>query len=129
MTEVHVLWESHYVGFLFLTVFCLFTEFASLPFLGSQYNCMWLVLLYSYNRAPFSIVGRPTYSHQICFVTQSRPTLCDPMDWGSPGSSVHGIFQARILEWVAISFSSSHHSSHHFFSTSSKLRGCGSSLE
>ena len=31
--------------------------------------------------------------------------LCDPMDYSLPGSSVHGIFQARILEWVAISFS------------------------
>ena len=30
---------------------------------------------------------------------------CDPMDWSPPGSSVPGIFQARILEWVAISFS------------------------
>ena len=38
-------------------------------------------------------------------VTQSCPTLCDPMDCSPPGSSVHGIFQARILEWVAISFS------------------------
>ena len=36
---------------------------------------------------------------------QSCPTLCDPMDGSLPGSSVHGIFQARILEWVAISFS------------------------
>ena len=33
---------------------------------------------------------------------QSCPTLCDPMDCSPPGSSVHGIFQARILEWVAI---------------------------
>ena len=31
--------------------------------------------------------------------------LCDPMDYSLPGSSVHGIFQARILEWVAISYS------------------------
>ena len=38
-------------------------------------------------------------------VTQSCLTLCDPMDCSLPGSSVHGIFQARILEWVAISFS------------------------
>ena len=38
-------------------------------------------------------------------VTQSCPTLCDPMDCSPPGSSVHGIFQARVLEWVAISFS------------------------
>ena len=36
---------------------------------------------------------------------QSCPTLCDPMDSSSPGSSAHGILQARILEWVTISFS------------------------
>ena len=40
-----------------------------------------------------------------CEVAQSCPTLCDPMDCSLPGSSVHGIFQARVLEWVAISFS------------------------
>ena len=38
-------------------------------------------------------------------VAQSCLTLCDPMDCSPPGSSVHGILQARILEWVAISFS------------------------
>ena len=38
-------------------------------------------------------------------VTQSCPTLFDPMDCSLQGSSVHGIFQARVLEWVAISFS------------------------
>ena len=37
---------------------------------------------------------------------QSCPTLCDPIDSSSPGSSVPGILQARTLEWVAISFSS-----------------------
>ena len=36
---------------------------------------------------------------------QSCPTLCDPMDYSPPGSSLHGVFQARILEWVALSFS------------------------
>ena len=35
---------------------------------------------------------------------QSCPTLLDPMDCSPPGSSVHGIFKARILEWVAIAF-------------------------
>ena len=35
-------------------------------------------------------------------VIQSRPTLSDPMDCSLSGSSVHGIFQARVLEWVAI---------------------------
>ena len=39
-------------------------------------------------------------------VAQSCPTLCDPMDCSLPGSSVHGIFQARVLEWIAFSFSS-----------------------
>ena len=38
-------------------------------------------------------------------VTQSCPTLRDPMDCNLPGSSVHGIFQARVLEWDAIAFS------------------------
>ena len=38
-------------------------------------------------------------------VAQSCPTLCDPIDCSLPGSSVHGIFQARVLEWIAISFS------------------------
>jgi len=33
---------------------------------------------------------------------QSRLTLCDPLDWSLPGFSVHGIFQARVLDWVAI---------------------------
>ena len=37
-------------------------------------------------------------------VAQSCPILCDPMDCNLPGSSIHGIFQARVLEWVAISF-------------------------
>ena len=40
-----------------------------------------------------------------CEVTQSCPTLWDPMDYSPPGSPVRGISQARIMEWVAISFS------------------------
>jgi len=38
-------------------------------------------------------------------VVQSCPTLCDPKDCSLPGSSIHGIFQARVLEWGAIAFS------------------------
>ena len=38
-------------------------------------------------------------SFQLC------PTLCDPIDSSPPGSTVHGIFQARVLEWGAIAFS------------------------
>ena len=43
--------------------------------------------------------------YESVLVTQSYPSLCDPMDYSLPDSSVHWIFQARILEWVAISFS------------------------
>ena len=41
----------------------------------------------------------------FCVCAQLCPTLCDPMDGSPPGSSLHGISQARILEWVAISYS------------------------
>ena len=47
----------------------------------------------------------PDYDGGGGLVAQLRPTLCDPMDYSLPGSSVHGILQARILEWVAISSS------------------------
>ena len=47
-----------------------------------------------------SLLSQPTV-----LVAQSCPILCDPMDCSPPGSSVHGILQTRILEWVAISFS------------------------
>ena len=40
-----------------------------------------------------------------CEVTQSCPTLSNPMDCSLPGSSIHGIFQARVLEWGVIAFS------------------------
>ena len=46
-----------------------------------------------------------TYELLCVLVTQLCPTLCDHMDWDLPVFSIHGIFQARRLEWVAISFS------------------------
>ena len=45
------------------------------------------------------------YDESESEVTQLCLTLCNPMDCSLPGSFIHGIFQARILEWVAISFS------------------------
>ena len=42
------------------------------------------------------------YNECCCSITMLCPTLCDPMDCSPSGSSVHGILQARILEWVAI---------------------------
>ena len=41
----------------------------------------------------------------MCMLNQSCSTLCDPVDCSPPGSSVHGVFQARMLEWVVISSS------------------------
>ena len=48
------------------------------------------------------LLGRKAMTNLVVLVTQSCPTLCDPMDCSSPGSSTHGIFQARVLEWGAI---------------------------
>ena len=62
----------------------------------------------SVRKVTFSAVSIPSASDKVkseSEVAQSCPTLCDPMDCSPPGSSIHGIFQARILEWVAISFS------------------------
>ena len=53
-------------------------------------------------RDPASFAPSPL---QVSEVAQSCPTLCDPVDCSLPGFSVHGILQARILEWVTISFS------------------------
>ena len=54
-----------------------------------------------------SIVYSCLFCHKVkeSEIAQSCPTLCDPMDCSLPGFSFHGIFQARVLKWVAISFS------------------------
>ena len=60
-------------------------------------------------RLPLSHQGSPLRSYfktvACVLVAQSCPTVCDPIDYSLPGSSVHEILQARILEWVAISCS------------------------
>ena len=55
----------------------------------------------------FLFSGLPSFggSESESEVAQSYLTLCDPMDCSLPGSSIHGILQARVLEWVAVSFS------------------------
>ena len=65
----------------------------------------WCATVY---RVAKSGMGLSDWTELCCFcclVTQSCPTLCDPMDCSPPGSSFHRIFQAKILEWVAISSS------------------------
>ena len=67
----------------------------------------WFVSLVSvYWKQMLPYAGSSTSKWPLCvLVTQSCLTLCDPLS--SPGSSDHGIFQSRILKWVAISFSKS----------------------
>ena len=60
-----------------------------LSFVVLRFDCVWLGVHIS----------------EVNEVTQSCPTFCDSMDCSLPGSSLHGILQARVLEWVAISFS------------------------
>ena len=57
---------------------------------------------------PWDFTGKSTGVGCHCLlhlVVQSCPTLCNPKDYSPPGSSIHGIFQARILEWVVVFFS------------------------
>ena len=80
----------------YVYVNCLFQSFWSLS--ESHGGCQisrgsWIFCPPSKERS------KETEFAQLC------PILCDPMDCSLPGSSVHGIFQARILEWVAVSFS------------------------
>ena len=71
----------------------------SLPQFSVERNCIFLIGL-------FGDVGIGPVNTSTCVLeAQSCPTLCDPIDCSPPGSSVHGIPQAGILEWIAISFS------------------------
>ena len=63
-----------------------------------------LFILLIYLAYSFCIRQTDGWWWSMCSVTQLCPTLCDPMDYGTPGSSVHGISLARRLEWAAISF-------------------------
>ena len=58
-----------------------------------------------HTKSTLTMSSAHTHKKGKMVVTQSCLTLCDPMDCSPPGSSVHGILQARILEWAAISFS------------------------
>ena len=65
---------------------------------------IWITL---YHMITFNSFMNPVCALRCVFVlvAQLCPTLCNPMDYSLPGSSIHWIFQARILDWVAISFS------------------------
>ena len=71
---------------------------------GYMYTYGWVTSLFTWNNHNLVclLIG---YVKLKVLVTQSCPTLCDSVDCSPPGSSACGILQARILEWVAISFS------------------------
>ena len=74
----------------------------------SQFSPFISRLMDIQNPTPIGIKRCPTVSdHSVVLVVQSLSCIqrCDPVDCGPPGSSVHGIFQARMLEWVVISSS------------------------
>ena len=75
---------------------------AILPMVVSIYQCYSLSSSHSPGEIVCVCVCVCVCAHVL---TQSYPTLCSPMNRKLPGSSVHGIFQARLLEWVAISYS------------------------
>ena len=70
-----------------------------LGWLIKEYNS-WHVYILIYKLFFFSTTKDFRISLCVCSVTQSYATFCDPMDCSLPGSSVHGILQARILEWL-----------------------------
>ena len=78
-----------------------------------MHSFLWLIFHYVYvAQLPYPFICRWTSRLLPCSAAaaakslQSCPTLCDPIDGSPPGSLVPGIFQARTLEWVVISFSS-----------------------
>ena len=101
-SSVDTIWSSYYLFFLF---------FFSWKKSAKPWKCGKHMFWGSFVlRKHLQSNHMPSDSHlcndmKCSEVTQSCPTLCDPMDCSLPGASVHGIFQATVLEWVAISFS------------------------
>ena len=58
--------------------------------------------VYSFHQIAKGTFDLPNFEKMKVLVAQLCPTLCNPMDRSPPGSSVHGILQAKILEWVAM---------------------------
>ena len=79
------------------------------PTQGTNPSLLFL-LHWQVGSLPLAPPGKPSCKGEVCMhvhadLLQSCPALCDPLDCNPRGSSVHGFLQARILEWVAISFS------------------------
>ena len=82
-------------------VSCIAGGFFTILATGEIHNTVYTVCIAPLFAWSFSLKSSEVKSSEVA---QSCLTLCDPVDCSPPGSSVHEIFQARILEWVAISF-------------------------
>ena len=80
-------------------------RFLFLLMLSSQLIYLTKLSMLAKSQTPFMTLAGWLSLLCCCSVSQSCPTLCEPMDCSPAGSSVHGILQTRILEWVAIPFS------------------------
>ena len=81
-------------------IYIIFNNYIESIYLGIGANAGDTTGLYQKHQGPLLLPMKVKV-----LVTELCLTLCDPMDYSSPGSSVHGILQTRILEWVDISFS------------------------
>ena len=77
-------------------------SFYLIPHIRTGPLATYLLQLETHTSLPFS---SHVWLVTCCLVSKLCPTLCNPSDCSPPGSSVHGILQARILEWVAVPFS------------------------
>ena len=68
----------------------------------SLWKTVWRFLKKLGTKPPYDLAIPLLGTYPEVKVTQSYPTLCNPKDYRQPGSSVYGIFQARILEWIAM---------------------------
>ena len=109
----YLFWSAYFshTAFVFCLFFLLLTPFCYTAYYFSLFLCISLCLflflpaIHLSSVFLFLLFGPPLFIVCACSVIQLCPILYDLTDCNLPGSSVSGIFQARILEWVAISFS------------------------
>ena len=99
-SHIHLLILKMDFNIFFLWIYILIKK----PSLSQVYKAafFFLLIVKIFSQVDFLTILQLLFSSEVA---QSCLTLCDPMDCSLPGSSIHGILQARVLEWVAISFS------------------------
>ena len=92
---------SHVTQCIFYSNYCL-TCFSSMKLISKLFSFL-LLILYTHSYGLLSVTANlHPFKTAVLSTFQSCPTLCDPLSYSLPDSSVHGILQARTLEWVAL---------------------------